>query len=104
MPRLAEERLGLTRALNRHQKELGEDAGALLYADEHGFIVGKDLAARFLGRELSDLARRYVLLGAEKLQAYRIKPVTPKLKLKLGFGIDFLDGAADLEIEGQAFS
>ncbi len=101
---LAEERLGLTRALNRHQKELGENAEAMLYADEHGFIVGKDLADRFLGHELSDLARRYVLLGAEKLQAYRIKPVTPKLKLKLGFGIDFLDGAADLEIDGQDFS
>ena len=101
---LAEERQGLTRALNRYQKELGESAETLLYADEHGFIVGKDLASRFLGRELSDLARRYVLLGAEKLQAYRIKPVTPKLKLKLGFGIDFLDGTADLEIEGQEFS
>ena len=101
---LAEERQGLTRALNRCQKELGEHAEALLYSDEHGFIVGKDLAALFLGRELSNLARRYVLLGAEKLQAYRIKPVTPKLKLRLGFGIDFLDGAADLEIEGQDFS
>ena len=101
---LAEERQALNRALNRHQKELGENSESLLYADEHGFIVGKDLAARFLGSELSDLARRYVLLGAEKLQAYRIKPVVPRLKLKLGFGIDFLDGAADLEIDGQVFS
>jgi superfamily II DNA or RNA helicase len=103
-PPLAGDRQGLTRTLNRYQKELGAAAEGLLYADEHGFIVGKDLAGLFLGRELSDLARRYVLIGAEKLRAYRIKPVTPKLKLKLGFGIDFLDGAADLEIDGQDFS
>ncbi len=101
---LDDERLELTRVLNRHQKELGENAEAMLFADERGFIVGKDLAGLFLSRELSDLARRFVLLGAEKLRAYRIKPVTPKLKLKLGFGIDFLDGAADLEIDGENFS
>ena len=103
-PSLTEDRGALSRTLNRHQKELVESPEAMLYADEHGFIVGQELASRFLGRELSDLARRYVLLGAEKLQAYRIKPVTPKLKLKLGFGLDFLDGAAELEIDGQSFS
>lgn len=101
---LAEARQGLTRTLNRHQKELGGSAEALLYSDEHGFIVGRDLADRFLARELSDLARRFVLLGAENLQAYRIKPVIPKLKLAMGFGLDFLEGAASLEIDGQDFS
>lgn len=101
---LAEERQALSRALNRYQKELGPQAESQLYADEHGFIVGKELAALFLGRELGDLARRFVLLGAEKLRAYRIKPVTPKLKLKLGFGVDFLDGSAELEVEGEVFS
>jgi superfamily II DNA or RNA helicase len=101
---LAEERQALSRSLNRHQKELGDGAEAMVYADEHGFIVEKELAARFLGRELSELARRYVLIGADKLRAYRIKPVIPKLKLRLGYGIDFLEGAADLEIEGQEFA
>jgi len=103
-PSLDEERQSLTRALNRHRKELGKEAEAMLFADDQGFIVGRDLAGLFLGRELSDLARRYVLLGAEKLQSYRIKPVTPKLKLRLGFGIDFLEGDADLDIEGESFS
>jgi len=101
---LAEERAGLTRILNRYQKELPGNTETMLYADDRGFILGKDLAGLFLGRELSDLARRYVLLGAEKLRAYRIKPVVPKLKLRLGFGIDYLEGAADLEIDGQEFS
>lgn len=103
-PPLAEERQELSRTLSRHQKELGKSAETTLFEDEHGFIVGKELADRFLSRELSDLARRYVLLGAEKLRAYRIKPVTPKLNLRLGFGIDYLEGEADLEIEGQSFS
>ena len=53
---------------------------------------------------MSDLARRYVLLGADKLKAYRVKPVSPKLRLKLGHGIDYLDGDAELEIEGEVFS
>ena len=103
---LAEDRQALTRALNRCQKELGKDAEAMLYADEHGFIVGRDLASAFLGRELGELSQRYSLLGAEHLKAYRIKPAAPKLKLKLavGLGLDFLDGAADLEIDGEVFS
>lgn len=101
---LAGEHQRLTRALGRLQKELGENTENLLFSDEHGFIVGKDLAALFLGRELSELAQRYELLGAEHLKAYRIKPVSPKLTLRLGYGIDFLDGAADLEIDGQKFA
>jgi len=103
-PSLAEARAELARTLSRYHKELGESADTMLYSDEQGFILGKELAGLFLGRELGELARRYLLLGAERLQAYRIKPVTPKLKLRLGFGIDFLDGAADLEIDGQEFS
>ena len=103
-PSLAEARTELARTLSRYQKELGASADTMLYSDEQGFILGKELAGLFLGRELGELARRYLLLGAERLQAYRIKPVTPKLKLRLGFGIDFLDGAADLEIDGQMFS
>jgi superfamily II DNA or RNA helicase len=101
---LAEVRAELTRSLHRYQKELGERVETMLFADDQGFIAGKDLAAVFLGRELSDLARRYVLMGAEKLRAYRIKPVAPKLKLRLGFGIDYLEGAAEVEIEGEEFS
>ena len=101
---LADERQKLTRLLSRYQKELGGSAAALLLVDEHGFVVGKALAALFLARELGELARQYVLFGAEKLKAYRVKPVTPKLKLKLGFGIDFMDGAAELELDGETFS
>lgn len=101
---LEEERLNLTRILNHHQKDLGKNSETMLLSDEHGFILGKELAGRFLSRELSELARRYVLLGAEKLRAYRIKPATPKLRLNLGFGIDYLEGAADLEIDGEFFS
>lgn len=101
---LAEARQDLIRTLHRHEKELGKGAEGLVYADEHGFVLGRDLAERFLRRDLGELARRYVLLGAEKLRAYRIKPVAPKLKLSLGFGIDYLEGTAALDIEGEQFS
>lgn len=101
---LDEARRDLTRTLHRHEKELGKRAEGLVYADDQGFVIGPELAARFLSRELGDLARRYVLLGAEKLRAYRIKPVNPKLKLSVGFGIDYLEGTAELDIDGERFS
>jgi superfamily II DNA or RNA helicase len=94
----------LGRALTRCQRELSGKAGTHLIADDGGFVIGKELASQFLGRELANLARRYVLIGTEKLMSYRIKPVTPKLRLRLGFGIDYLDGDAGLEIEGRTFS
>lgn len=101
---LVEARQELTRTLHRHEKELGARAGGFVYVDDQGFVIDRDLAARFLARELGELARRYALFGAETLRAYRIKPVTPRLKLKLGFGIDYLDGTAEVEIEGEVFS
>ncbi len=101
---LVEARQDLTRTLHRHDKDLGARPDGFVYADDHGFVIDRGLAARFLARELGDLARRYTLFGAEKLRAYRIKPVTPKLKLNLGYGIDYLDGTAEVEIEGERFS
>ncbi|MBL7115968.1 MAG: DEAD/DEAH box helicase family protein [Kiritimatiellae bacterium] len=101
---LVEERKRLTRLLNRHRKTIGDTDESLLYVDENGFVLGTDLASRFLTRELGDLAQRYTLLGAETLSTYKVKSATPKLKLNMGYGIDFLEGHADLEIEGETFS
>lgn len=103
---LAEERAGLHRSLQQYKRQLesADGGGALLFADENGFVLGKDLAALFLNRELASLAQRYTLRGAEFLSAYKVKAAVPKLKLKMGFGIDFLEGDAELEIEGENFS
>jgi len=101
---MTEERKRLTRRLTAHQKALDDKSGALLYADESGFVLGKDLAERFLTHELADLAQRYALLGAETLSTYKVRSAVPKLTLKMGYGIDFLEGDADLEIEGERFS
>jgi len=101
---LAEERKRLNRMLSRHRKAIGDAPESLLFVDENGFVLGRDLAARFLSRELADLALRYVLLGAETLSTYKVKAAAPKLRLNLGYGIDFLEGDAALEIEGETFS
>jgi superfamily II DNA or RNA helicase len=101
---LADERKRLARLLNVHRKALADGSESLLLADEDGFVLGQDLAARFLTRELADLTQRYTLLGAETLSTYKVKSAVPKLKLNMGYGIDFLEGSADLEIEGETFS
>ena len=102
-PELDAEKRYLTRLLNRHQKKMGASA-PLYYADEEGYILEPELAATFLSAELPELLKRYILLGAEKLSRYKIKPVKPKLSVKLGYGIDFLEGNATLEVEGEHFS
>lgn len=99
---LPDDRKSVGGALVRYRKELGPDT--LLHDDENGFILGKTLAELFLSRELGNLARRFVLFGAEKLRVYKVRAAHPKLKLRLGHGIDFLRGEASLEIEGEQFS
>ncbi len=101
---LASEHKRMNRLLSRHRKALDATAENLLFSDGNGFVLGQDLAALFLGRELSDLAQRYTLLGAEVLKPYKVKSAVPKLKLNMGYGIDFLEGDADLEIDGETFS
>jgi len=100
----AEERKWLNSAINRHRKGLEANDDALLFLDENGFVIGRELAARFLSQELGALTQRYTLFGAEKLNAYKVKAATPKLKLSLGYGIDFLEGEAQLDIDGESFS
>lgn len=101
---LAGENRRLTRLLNRHKKALGPEDESFYLADESGFILGKDLASRFLTGELGNLAQRYAILGAENLTAYKVKSAFPKLKLRMSYGIDFLEGQADLDIDGETFS
>lgn len=68
------------------------------------FIIPQETAGPFLLQALPELVRRYQLLGAERLREYRVKAVKPKMKLALSSGIDFLEGLANIEIEGEEFS
>ena len=68
------------------------------------FIIPQDVAGPFLLQALPQLVRRYQLLGAERLKDYKVKPIQPKMNLKLSSGIDFLEGSATIDIEGQEMS
>lgn len=81
-----------------------KSADAYLIDDEEGLVLGPDLASEFLLNHLSELMQDFELFGAEKLKRYKIKHVQPKLSVSLGHGIDFLEGDAELELEGERFS
>ncbi len=68
------------------------------------FIIPQDVAGPFLLQALPRLVLRYQLLGVERLREYKVKPIVPKMKLKLSSGIDFLEGTATIDIEGEEMS
>ena len=68
------------------------------------FIIPQDVAGPFLLGALPQLVRRYQLLGAERLKEYRVKPITPKVNLKLSSGIDFLEGSATVSLGDEEMS
>ncbi|MGA1823991.1 MAG: DEAD/DEAH box helicase [bacterium] len=77
---------------------------ATYYAEDNLLIIEESLAREFIQRELTQLLTRFSIFGVEKLKSYKVRPVIPKLNLKLSHGIDFLEGEANLEIEGHYFS
>ena len=88
--------------LKRHSRTLKEENG--LYVADNFMVVEPALAETFITQELAGLLTNYTVLGAEKLKSYRIKYVQPKLNLQLNHGIDFLEGEATLELDGEKFS
>jgi SNF2 family DNA or RNA helicase len=68
------------------------------------FILPAELAEEFIRHELKNLIGTFAILGAEKLKSYKIRAVQPALQLHLSSGIDFLEGDASLDIEGEVFS
>ena len=68
------------------------------------FIIPQNIAGPFLLQSLPQLVRHYQLLGAERLKEYKVKPVQPKMQLKLSSGIDFLEGTATISLDGEDMS
>ena len=68
------------------------------------FIIPSHTAQPFLFSCLPSLARDFRILGAEKLKGYKIRPVQPSLKLRLGSGIDFLEADASIDVGGEIFT
>ena len=74
------------------------------FQDENLLVIPEDLAQNFIRNHLPTLLNHYQVFGAEKLKSYKIIASRPRLNLALSSGIDFLEGDATLEIEGQHFS
>lgn len=91
----------IEKSLKKYQSKKDSD---LSYSRvDNLFIIQPELASRFLEAELHRLLSDFLLMGSEKLQKFRIKPVNPQVDLKVGSGIDFLEGKAGVSIDGEQF-
>ena len=75
-----------------------------VWGQDGEFIIPQEVAGPFLLGALPTLVQRYQLLGVEKLKEYKVKPVFPKMNLKLASGIDFLEGSASIDLDGEEMS
>lgn len=80
-----------------------EDRRAV-YNNDNFIIVPHETAGPFLIHELPQLVKDYQIVGVDKLRDYKVVPVKPKLNLRLGSGIDFLEGEASISIGKEEFS
>ncbi|WP_299456941.1 DEAD/DEAH box helicase [uncultured Microscilla sp.] len=76
----------------------------LFYQDNNLFVIPQETAEKFIRSSLPALLNTYQVFGAEKLKAYKIKAVQPKLNIHLSSGIDFLEGDISVEVDNEQFS
>lgn len=72
-----------------------------LIREDNRFIIPEKTASQFVYGELPELLNTFVIYGAEKLKTYRVRAVQPKLDLSLKSGIDYFEGDAFLDFEGE---
>ena len=83
---------------------MGKGAAAAVYEESGYFILEPEFASRFLSENMSALLSQFVLLESKLLSRYKVKTVRPRLRLSLGEGIDYFEGTAQVDIEGEQFS
>ncbi len=83
---------------------MGKEVKHAVFEEERYFILEPDFAQRFLALHMQDLLARFVLFQSSVLGKYKVKFVKPKMRLSLGDGIDYFEGKADIDVEGQTFS
>ncbi len=94
----------LTKYAAKLTGKAGKKAQETYIRDGKVFIIPSELAKEFIRYELTSLVGSFTILGADKLKSYKVRAVQPSLNLRLSSGIDFLEGDASLEIEGESFS
>lgn len=92
----------IEKLIKKHKRNKKE--GNYILTEGDVFVVDKGLAGAFLMDELPALLASYHVMGAEKLKDYKITTYTPKLNMNVSSGIDFLEGTAVLEFEGETLT
>lgn len=67
-----------------------------IYQDYRLFIVPEKVAGSFIINELPELLNTYTVYGTQTLSEYRIRPLAPKLELKMVSRLNYLEGEASL--------
>lgn len=83
---------------------MGKEVRNAVFEEELYFILEPDFAQRFLSLYMQELLSRFVLFQSSVLTKYKVKFVKPQMRLSLGDGIDYFEGKADIDVEGETFS
>jgi SNF2 family DNA or RNA helicase len=94
----------IEKMLDKHVPRVGKKKSVEVLLQDDLFIIPREVAAAFLYKDLPTLLTTFKMMGAEKLKNYKISTVRPRLDLKLGHGIDFLEGEASLHFNNESFS
>ena len=94
----------IEKMLDKHIPKQGKKKMVEVVLQNDLFIIPREVAAEFIYKDLPALLTTYKIMGAEKLKAYKISTTRPRLDLKLGHGIDFLEGEATLHFDNEAFN
>lgn len=79
-------------------------SGKEIYDKDDLFIIPRETAGPFLLGALPFLIKEYRIVGVEKLIDYKLKPVKPKINISLGSGINYLEGPASIDMDGEKLS
>lgn len=94
----------IEKMLDKHVPRQGKKKTVEVVVQDDMFIIPREVAAGFIYKDLPGLLATYKIMGAEKLKTYKISTIKPRLELKLGHGIDFLEGEATLHFQDESFS
>ncbi|MCM1137541.1 MAG: DEAD/DEAH box helicase [Duncaniella sp.] len=86
---------------NLIKNAIGARQAKQVFNDDDYFILQNEEASPFLIKAFPQLLNEYIILGAEKLKEYKVKPVKPKLRMSLNSGIDYLEGDATVQLDND---
>lgn len=92
----------LQQSFAKLSKQLRDPGAYWRLLDDDTHLLGPHLASVFLRDHLGALVANFQLFGAEKLRTYRVAYHRPKLRMQLGHGIDYLEGEATLDFDGES--